>query len=152
MKKLILLIALSLFLTHNAISQTLPYKPFSQFNGDIESYLKYNFVDRSDYYKGKSFGDLMKDMETSPLEYFGTYLMPSQGNDILVTKITLVFKHTRADGRYSIRDTQIAIVWETPFSSTLWKDLNNQYPKNNWVIEHYDFFKDKKIKGIWYGE
>ena len=64
-------IILSFIITFTATSQTtLPYRSFSQFNGDIAAYLKYNFDDRSNQYQGKTFGDLMKDMEITPLDYY----------------------------------------------------------------------------------
>lgn len=153
MNKQIIFIALCFFITQNASSQSLPYKSFSQFNGDFETYLKYNFVERADFYKGKTFGDLMKDIEITPIEYFCTYSMSTtQGVDTKIVAVTIVFKHTGEGGkRRRVSDPQLIIVWEIPFSYTPWKSFDSQYPSDKWVNQHYEFFKDKKIKLIWYG-
>ena len=93
----------------------------------------------------------MKDMEITPLDYSCKWISPNPNNNSYVTGINIVFKHTKSCGKYSVTDAQLSIGWETPFLLSLFKDLDKQYPCNKWVSQHYDFFKDMKIKRVRYG-
>ncbi len=149
MKKLILiLIANAIVLS--ASSQVLTYKPYSQFNNDMGAFLKYNFEDRADAYIGKTFDELMKDAQLKPLAF--TYVVSYTNNSRTQSiGISLAFKFTSASRAFvPWKDEFITIHWQTSFDYSILRSLMNKYPENKWVNEHYEFFKNLKIKKIYY--
>ncbi len=148
MKKQIILF-IGLIFSYNVISQTVPYKSFPQFNGNMEAYLKYNFVNRESVYVGKTFGDMMKDMEINPIQSIFTFVLSNDKYNNTAVTICLVFQHTNPKGNYSIRDPQLYIDWEDPIPLTSVLDLDKSYPQQKWVSQYYDFYKGRKIKKIW---
>ena len=75
MKKLILFFAavLAMCYSNSALAQcTLPYRALSTFNNDTIAYLKYNFTDRADCYKGKTFEEVVTDLNI-PIASFLAY-------------------------------------------------------------------------------
>lgn len=50
----------------------LPYRALSTFNNDTTVYLKYNFTDRADCYKGKTFEEVVTDLKI-PIASFLAY-------------------------------------------------------------------------------
>lgn len=146
MKKLIILSAVMIYTTFTATSQTLPYRSFSQFNNDIGAYLLYNFDKRGDVYKGKTFAELMKDVEIEPLEF-----LPILRSDDLSTGISLGFKFSSKSHAYvPWKDEFITIRWEKTLESSLILSLIKTHPREKWVSQHYDFFKDLKIDVVTY--
>jgi hypothetical protein len=143
MKKLIIFTAVLFFTTLTATSQTLPYRPFSEFNNDIGAYLQYNFDKRGDAYIGKTFAELMKDMELKPLEFTPIFRSDSKSSGI-----SLGFKFTSTAHFLPWKDEFITIMWEIPFDDYLMLSLRKTYPSEKWVTQHYDFFKDLKIKKV----
>ena len=121
------------------------YRPLSQFNGDIDKYLYFNFETQADSYKGKTFAYLMEKLEIQPIEFLGFMEMPldlsAEGYDVFME---LIFKHDHVNKESSY----IRIVWETPILSTLVETLTKQYPEEVWVPQHYTFFKNMKIKAV----
>ena len=145
MKRTILLFILSVLISSTLqAQQTLPYHSYSDFNGNVAAYLKYNFEYRSRVYSGKTFAQMMNDMEIQPLGYIAVFQFPSNINP----SILLYFKAERKDKFHELRDDYITIIWETTISSESVIGLTKQYPDTMWVAQHYDFFKDKIIKRI----
>ena len=145
MKRTILLFILSVLISSTLqAQQTLPYHSYSDFNGNVAAYLKYNFEYRSKAYTGKTFAQMMNDMEIQPLGYIAVFQFPSNINP----SILLYFKAERKDKFHELRDDYITIIWETTISSESVIGLTKQYPDTMWVAQHYDFFKDKIIKRI----
>jgi hypothetical protein len=154
MKKLIILSAVLIYTTLAAKSQTLPYRPFSQFNNDIGAYLLYNFDKRCDVYTGKTFAELMKEMELKPLEVspmFETTMDIS--SETYIVGIRLGFKFSSTSHAYvPWKDDFITIIWKTRFEDSKYQELRKQYPIEKWVSQHFDFFKDIEIKKVRFRE
>ena len=66
-KKIIITVVLSLVAFHSLFCQQLPSRKFSEYNGNIGTYLQYNFEARGEtYYAGRTFAQLMADLEITP--------------------------------------------------------------------------------------
>jgi hypothetical protein len=148
MKKLIILSAVMIYTTFTATSQTLPYRPFSQFNNEIGAYLLYNFDKRGDVYKGKTFSELIKDMELKPLDFLPIFRTGPSTSQF--AGISLCFSFISTTHYIPWKDEFITIMWETPLESSLILSLIKTYPREKWVSQHYDFFKDLKIDVVKY--
>lgn len=146
--KLFTTVVLICIFAYTAKAQMLPYRPFSEFNNDIEGYLKYNFDERGNLYQGKTFAELMKDVEIKPLGYEVTSARSKTDNKSYILQIDVYFNHKIAYEYHPTMDAFLTIFWEIPYLSILEKDLEKQYPSDVWVSQHYDFFKDKKIKFV----
>jgi hypothetical protein len=124
----------------------LAYKPYVQYNGDIASYLQYNFGQRANVYNGKTFADLMNDIEIKPLEF-----SPMFRTDNVSTGIFLGFKFSSESHAFvPWKDEFITIRWEMPFNDSLMLSLIKTYPYKIWVTQHYDFFKNLRIHDVTY--
>ena len=175
-RTIILAITFVCLFAHNAFSQQ-PYRTFKQSGEDIEKYLKYNFEERVEgnykLYEGKTFAQLMSDLEIKPLGFSYTGLAGTTYSDGRYVIVSIDLYFTCRDGKkFSSRtDEYISIFWETPIlnsniaSRTKAKlsppakgqkkyealsDLIAVYPTSKWVSQHYDFFKDHKIEIIRY--
>ena len=133
----------------NTDTMALAYCSYSQFNNNKGAYLEINFDKRSDCYKGKTFGEMMSDMEITPISYSRVSSIYTYVNKITVPYIELIFQHASNGTENPLKDIYIRIYWETPFDS---KELASikQYPRSNWVSQHADFFRNKVIKSIEY--
>ena len=95
-RTIILAITFVCLFAHNAFSQQ-PYRTFKQCGEDIEKYLKYNFEERVEgnykLYEGKTFAQLMSDLEIKPLGFIHTALIGKHSNDggSVITVIDLFF-------------------------------------------------------------
>ena len=133
----------------NTDTIALTYRSYSQFNNDMGAYLEINFDKRSDCYKGKTFGEMMSDMEIIPIGYSLIFSYYMNINKTTVHSLDLIFQHASNGTENPLKDIYIRIYWETPFES---KELASikQYPRSNWVSQHADFFRNKVIKSIEY--
>ena len=171
-RTIILAISFVCLFAHNTFSQQ-PYRTFKQCDNDIKKYLKYNFKDRvgnNQLYQGKTFAQLMSDLEIKPLG-FARVIKSSSGNDSYLAGIYLFFTCYNGVEYSEPKDEYLAIGFETPIlhssSATREKarlsppikgqkkydspsDLVDVYPENKWVSQHYNFFKDQKIEAINY--
>ena len=133
-----------------ASAQILPYRPYAEYNGDMGTYLKYNFEERSDLYKGKTIGDLLKDVELTPIGYSLTSWYSQDDYKFYVFKIDIVFKR-KTEGQFSeISDEYLSIYLETPFAYEEIRPLYKKTFGKTWTTEDYEFLKDKTIKVIKY--
>jgi hypothetical protein len=150
MKRFIFSILLCGLVFHSTSAQTLTYKPYSQFKGNVKAYLKTNFEQRKSAYVGKTFAYLLKEMEIQPVGFIGSYREMADGK-VVCYNILLFFKHNNNRGiNHEILDDYIVIVWNKPFSNTALIQLVKQYPYDKWVSQHYDFFKNMVIQDIIY--
>lgn len=69
MKKLISLFIFAWAAINLAAQCDLPYKPLSAFGTDTVAFMKYNFVDRADYYVGKTLKEVAKDLQIPILDF-----------------------------------------------------------------------------------
>ena len=131
----------------NTDTMALTYRSYSQFNNDMGAYLEINFDKRSDCYKGKTFGEMMSEMEISPIGYEYAFIVNT--NKTKVPCIDLIFKHASNLTHSPLKDIYISIYFETPFDILEFESIK-QYPPSNWVSQHADFFRNKVIKSIEY--
>ncbi len=149
MKKLIILIIATFCFANNILSQ-IPYRPYSQYNGDKASYLKFNFDERGNLYQGKTFADLIKDIEITPIGYYVFGSISKVDNRGYVLGIDLYFSHYDNINYHPIKDIYLTIYWDSPILDDNVKLLEKQFPSESWVIQHYYYFQDKKIKMVKY--
>ena len=156
MKQLILIFAAILVIScsNSAKAQcTLPYRALSTFNNNTEAYLKYNFTDRADCYKGKTFEEVVTDLKIpiasflafndgdiygdSYLKCAGMYLyfVPYEDRDYRETILNEFFP-------------SLIIKWETPFLLSVIDEQEKITGNYNWTTTIYNLLKDKKIKSV----
>lgn len=166
-KKIIISIIFSLIAFNSLFCQKLPYRHFSEFNGNISAYIRYNFEERGQNpYNNCTFAQLMDDLEIKPIGYTiaAGYF---DKNTFYQGGIALYF--TKKGTEFScIKDDHITIWWETSvlhsnneilnrrllpvnrnakhYNSVM--ELEQAYPGQIWVMQHYDFYKNLKIKGV----
>ena len=146
MKKTILIFAIIIFA--GSLSAQV-YRPLAQFNGDIDKYLYFNFETQNEAYVGKTFAYLMEKLEIQPVGFDRTMsFINGLNDDSYDIRIDLVCKYHSVNNKYSPYDSYIRIVWETPIRGSLVRNLISQYPGEIWVSQHYEFFKNMKIKAI----
>ena len=147
MKKTVLIFAF-IAMAGSLSAQIPAYRSLAQFNGDIDKYLYFNFEIRCEAYTGKTFADLFKDLEIQPIGFVSAmsfvYGMNKGSYDV---RIDLLFKHY--SDKYSALDSYISIEWEIPVEGSLVRALTSQYPDEPWVPQHYEFFKNMKIKYVY---
>ena len=146
MKKVILTLAIIAFA--GSLSAQI-YRSLSQFNGDMDKYLYFNFEDQDDAYVGKTFADIIEKLEIQPVGFTrimeGALDMSVDFHDVW---IELIFRYNHAEKKGSSYNSYIRIVWETPILSRLVVNLTDQYTNKIWVPQHYEFFKNMKVKYI----
>ncbi len=148
----VLILGVSIFAVkaqQNTDTIALAYRSYSQFNNDMGAYLEINFDKRSDCYKGKTFGEMMSDMEIIPVGYSLIFSYYININKTTVHSLDLIFKHKEDLKNNELKDIYIRIYWETPFDNQELESIK-QYPRSNWVSQHADFFRNKVIKSIEY--
>ena len=77
----------------NTDTMALTYRSYSQFNNDMGAYLEINFDKRSDCYKGKTFGEMMSEMEIIPIGYSLIFSYYMNINKTTVHSLVLIFQH-----------------------------------------------------------
>ena len=95
----------------NTDTIALTYRSYSQFNNDMGAYLETNFDKRSDCYKGKTFGEMMSDMEITPISYSRVSSIYTYVNKITVPYIELIFQHASNGTENPLKDIYIRIYW-----------------------------------------
>jgi hypothetical protein len=150
MKKLLFL-SFFVLASFTTMAQTLPYRSYAEFNGDMGAYLKYNFEDRGNLYQGKTIGDLLKDVELTPIGYSAGLAEAKADGQTYVLELYIVFKRKK-DGEFnSLRDEYLTVYIEEPWF--LWSELKpyyDIYTGKKWTQQDYEVIKDKKIKVVLY--
>lgn len=149
MKNIIILIVTAICLTTNIYSQ-LPYRPYSEFKGDKGAYLKYNLEDRGINFQGKTLGELFGSIELTPVGYERFMTISKIDNRSYMLGLTVFYSKYYNNDFSPLHDSYFTIWWETPFLLDEIKVIEKQYPAEKWVIQHYNYFKDKKIKLLKY--
>jgi|GEM_PF-3282717 hypothetical protein len=146
MKRFIFSILLCGLVFHSTSAQTLTYKHYSQFKGNVKAYLKANFEQRKSAYVGKTFAHLLKEMEIQPV---GFEAVIRDSNEGTVSYIMLFLKRNNNKGiNDEIKDYYIYLDWTKPIPNSVIVPLIRQFSPEKWVSQHYDFFKDMIIKNI----
>jgi len=170
-RTIILAISFVCLVVHITFSQQ-PYRTLKQLGNNTAKYLKYNFKERgsSNMYEGKTFAELFSDLEIKPIGLFRT-MMNIEGGGSKIVAIKLFFTQSNKLGFSELGDEYILIVWETPIiydnSAILTKakssppvrgqkkyesgyELFTAYSQKEWIPQFYDFFKDQRIKAVYY--
>lgn len=145
MKKLIIFILfISVCLSSKA--QDLPYKSLSEFGKDTTAFIIYNFMDRADYYKGKTIKEVTRDLGLPVKDYIKDF--SARGN--YFTGIS-IYIYNRIVVERLINNEQdynaIDIYWETPIrtDNSQFKNFQRGTP---WDKGGYDYVKDLRIKEV----
>ena len=148
-----------------------PYRSLKECGNDTAKYLRYNFKERGNesLYQGKTLAQLLSDLEIKPIGIHRSMLMSD--NNTIIQGIFLFFTQINKHGFSELRDENLSIIWETPIlyinRATMEKaklsppikgqkkyesgsELFTAYPQKEWIPQFYDFFKDQKIKEIYY--
>lgn len=132
-------------------STTKPYKPLAQFNS-MRQYLIYNFAERSDYYHGKTIGQLLADCELSPLA--GSKLMQSWLDNgpsgSLHIGLEIYFTRHYENDISPVHDQYLIITFKEKFYNPNVLPTEKQHNPIFWVIQHYNLWKDVVIDEVYY--
>ncbi len=149
MKRLIVLIVATISFAANVYGQ-LPYRQYSEFKGDKGAYLKYNLEDRGINFKDKTLGELFSSIEITPVGYESYVAESNYDNQTYMTRIVIFFSRYYSNDFSPLHDYYFTIWWQTPFLFDAVQTIEKQYPPEKWVIQHFNFFKDKKIEMLKY--
>jgi hypothetical protein len=170
-RTIILAITFVCLFAQMSISQQ-PYRSLKECSNDTAKYLKYNFKERGSIflYEAKTFAQLYADLEIKPIGLQRT-MMTIEGDGAKIVAIDIFFTQSNKLGFSVLKDEYISIGWETPIiynnSAIMTKaklsppvkgqekyesgyELFTAYPKYDWIPQYYDFFKDQKIKTVFY--
>ncbi|MDR2037861.1 MAG: hypothetical protein LBQ60_08055 [Bacteroidales bacterium] len=133
---------------------TLPYKPAEMFHGDTASYLEYNYQIRNVQYKGRTVGDILKELEYPVLYIVEVQRMINPGNPTLIPRLSL---SVRQKGKKPsvFKDYYIVISFEKPLLSDDYKKVASVPHSDNTAVftpQVYDFLKDKKVSNVSFNE
>lgn len=122
----------------------LPYKPFSEFQGDTLRYLEYNYTTRAEQYVGKTVGVVLEECELPITQ------VVNLGGVSMSNQLTLISLGIRQIGiKPSVfKDYYIEIRFATPPPYDKLIDVCDPWAKDNWTPQVYDFIKDLQIKSI----
>ncbi|MDR2037860.1 MAG: hypothetical protein LBQ60_08050 [Bacteroidales bacterium] len=154
-----ILLALIMILSASQITAqrngaTLPYKPAEKFHGDTASYLEYNYVIRSVQYKGRTVGEILKELEYPVLYIVEVQRMINPGNPTLIPRLSLSVRQ-KGEKPSVLKDYYIVISFEKPILSDDYKKVANVPYSDNTVVftpQVYDFLKDMKVSGVGFNE
>lgn len=132
-----------------------PYKPVITFNGDTAQYLEYNYTIRSAQYKGKTAGEILRELEYPVLYVVGTYGIGLHTN--IVTRLSALSLYIRQVGNEpsELKDYYITIIFENPPIHAEYKEasgLSGDNPRPVFSQKLYDFIKDLKVSSVFSNE
>ena len=154
MKKLILIFAAIWFFNcSNKAQCTLPYTALATFNKDTTAYLKYNFTDRADCYKGKTFEEVVTDLKIPIASFVEFDDGDTHGDSYLKCAGMYLYFTTYEDRDYremvlNVFFPAVIIEWETPFLKSILNDQEKITGYSNWSTTIYNLLKDKKVKSV----
>ena len=129
--------------------ETLPYKAASMFEGDTAMYLEYNYTIRSAQYKGKTFGEIIGELEY-PVLYMAEITMISNFSSPSRVSILNMCIHQVGEKFHLFKDYTLSVWFENPPDSEDFKKITGNYRDNPFpelTPQLYEFLKDLKIKG-----
>jgi len=123
----------------------LPYRAFSEFKNDTLVNLVYDFETRSSCYKGKTIGDLLKDLELKPIAFtFTISQILDVGTEQKLVAIDLYVKQMNPERLSELKDYYITVVFESPFDPLGdFRNLRINYNPDKWVAQHYEWQREK---------
>ncbi|MFV0329096.1 MAG: hypothetical protein ACK5KL_04580 [Dysgonomonas sp.] len=148
MKKIILTVfLLTVYITSNAQSN-LPYKPLSAFGTDTTAFIIYNFMDRADYYKGKTTKEVVEDLQI-PIKHYVENI--SARGTMFIGLHMYIYNEERVN---YLRDHEkdynsIGIRWENDIRIDDPEYIKFEKNWPSWYSGGYDYVKDMKIKEVY---
>ncbi|GAB6010655.1 hypothetical protein [Viscerimonas tarda] len=152
MKKLLITLLFAAIAVQSHSQCDLPYKPFEFFKNDATlmndtiTYLEYNFEARRDCYIGKTIADVIQDLELPIKAFQHTSVGSRIGSLELCLSDGLNYADINAASPMVYQGISISLEDTVFFSSV--KKLIDEYPLSKWAPEHYEFFKNVRIKWI----
>lgn len=132
--------------------KALPFKAKTEFKLDTLRYLEYNFDKRSTYYKGKTAGELLKDLEYPVIYAEGIYkfMLDNSTEPPKLGGLTLGIRQVGKESN-ELKDYYIVISFENP---PLLDDYLAIHDRQNSALtsQLYDFIKDLKISNVFSNE
>ncbi|WP_280644194.1 MULTISPECIES: hypothetical protein [unclassified Dysgonomonas] len=144
MKKIILILFFILFTLGASAQCNKPYKAFSAFAKDTTAFLRYNFKERTDCYKGKTVAQVLTDLQLTPKSYVpipSTYKNKYSGIYVYVDNS---YSAQRIENP-KMKTQYIYIYWPELMDYTDLLKLIRKYDDDVWVQEHYNFFKNNIV-------
>ncbi|MDR2037862.1 MAG: hypothetical protein LBQ60_08060 [Bacteroidales bacterium] len=132
----------------------LPYKPAEKFRGDTVSYLEYNYVIRSVQYKGRTAGEILKELEYPVLYIVEVASKRDPGSQRVITRLGLSVRQ-KGEKPSVLKDYYIVIFFEKPpLLDDYEKVASIPHSDNTEVFtpKVYDFLKDMKVSNISFNE
>ena len=148
MKKCFLLMCILIYASaSNAqCSPELRFKPLPMFSADTAAFVMYNFRDRGDCYKGKTFKNVLDDFgfkiktfilvvdKDDPKRLIGIDVYPYEQNEI------------GRRNHFQLETHGIKIFLNEAMDAVKYLDFANRTKKNEWHRKIYNIFKNKTIR------
>ncbi|MFV0329392.1 MAG: hypothetical protein ACK5M3_16260 [Dysgonomonas sp.] len=125
-----------------------PYKAFNTFAKDTTAFLRYNFKERADCYKGKTIAYILSDLQLKPISFtilYSTYTGKYKGIRIFIDNNKWYESPTR-------KAQYIYIYWSELLNNQEIANLVKNYDNDIWIQKHYDFFKNMVVGRVAYYE
>lgn len=132
---------------------TLPYRALSTFNNDTTAYLKYNFTDRADCYKGKTFAEVVSDLGIPIASFLAFNDGDIYGDKYLQCSGMYLYFTPYEDRSYrhtilNVFFPAVIIEWESTFPLSLTRQQEKITGDYNWTTTIYNLLKDRKVKSV----
>ncbi|MFT4222073.1 hypothetical protein [Dysgonomonas sp.] len=146
MKKIILTVFLVISLVKANAQCDLPYKSLSTFGTDTTAFLLYNFVDRVDCYKGKTYQTLVQDLQVPVYKSFLRPILYKKGktNGLILYMIQDFYDRSINKTDYYIMDVNFDLILD--LDDVREKMGIKGIKANSDQLRNY--FKDMKVTGI----
>ena len=148
----IILLALILTLSAGQLRaqrETSPYKPFAMFNGDTVSYMEFNYIIRSNQYKGWTVGEILKEMEF-PALYIACVGFRASMHDNSPTKLASLGLGIKQTGKEpnELDDYYIHVRFENTPDLSEYQAVRGIGNSPAFTPGLYNFIKDLKIVSV----
>lgn len=148
MKKYIIIILLMIFYINGKSQCNLPYRPLTEFGTDTTAFMKYNFKDRAECYKGKTLKEVNKDLQIPIKDFMNTWVF---GYTERITGM-YIYVHSSDYVRYLMINHKNYNSVYIEFEEIIEENNYTKKSQKGWDTELYNYFKDKKIKRLTYVE
>lgn len=145
MKKILLLISLCFLFIIEGKAQ-LPYKPLSEFGTDTTAFLVYNFMDRADYYKGKTLEEVAKDIQM-PVKHIVHSIIHRGGT--FEGLGLYVYDEKKVFSLFDDKDIEfydIVVYWEDEIPIKKGENIVRKYKTTKEIYEAYKDYRIKKVE------
>ncbi|MDR0768603.1 MAG: hypothetical protein LBE71_01660 [Dysgonamonadaceae bacterium] len=141
-RNMIILFFLLSVLTSAQAQETLPYKPWQEFNNDTLKYLEYNFNTRGTQYKGRTVKELFDDFEL-PVTFIVDWMLGDNGIVSLYLGIHSV--QGQEDKPNDLYDYYVEIFFANPLLPDDFRKVYDHRISTKWTPQVYEFLKDLEL-------